>query len=640
MTTVPGTAGTPTYSGNTQTIVTTYGDGTTATANNTATGSTVTWAADHITKTTTYTFANGGTNPVVTTVPGTAGTPTYSGNTQTIVTTYGDGTTATANNTATGSTVAWAADHVTKTTTYSYANGGTNSVVATVPGTAATTYSGNTQTIVTTYGDGTSATATNNATASAVTWAADHITKTTTYTFANGGTNPVVTTVQGTVSTPVLAAAVYPANWTTVGTVIAPLVSSVSTTYGDGFVSTSQDGTSAKPFLQTTLAALSTPVTDPNANVSSTTTTYDLTWGTPDKNGPTYSALFSNGSVSQITLGSTMNIWGNTVGGVFSVGPTIGTPHPDVISAWQSGWTGKGINVVMEDSLTEVGKNPVHAITTTLLASRYAIASNFYGFNMTTGLGIYNLNGSAAVPNSLTNIGVVNSSWGENIAAYVGHSAPFTNTELINAYTAFTNTGTTAAAINRYTGVTSLGNFNYTDAVIVKSAGNDSVVANLDGLGYNLAHNANINPRLLIVGALNSSGFTNNPASMAWYSNKAGSDTLVQSRFILANGNTPFDTGWMSVNGTAVSGTSFDPNGNPLSDTGTSYAAPRIAGFVAILRQKFPNLNGEKSASVLLDTARYDTLSCYYQSAGCDPAIYGKGEASLSRALAPVGRLR
>ena len=83
--------------------------------------------------------------------------------------------------------------------------------------------------------------------------------------------------------------------------------------------------------------------------------------------------------------------------------------------------------------------------------------------------------------------------------------------------------------------------------------------------------------------------------------------------------------------------TSVDPDGTALGNVGTSYAAPRVAGYVAILRSKFPNLNAEKSASIMLDTARYDTLSC---NPNCNPAIYGKGEASLSRALAPVGRLR
>jgi subtilisin family serine protease len=96
-------------------------------------------------------------------------------------------------------------------------------------------------------------------------------------------------------------------------------------------------------------------------------------------------------------------------------------------------------------------------------------------------------------------------------------------------------------------------------------------------------------------------------------------------RFLIANGNSPY------CNTTNIGGEKVSPG------KGTSYAAPRVAGYVAILRQKFPNLNAEKSASVLLYTARYDTLICY---PNCSPSIYGKGEESVSRALAPVGNLR
>jgi hypothetical protein len=53
--------------------------------------------------------------------------------------------------------------------------------------------------------------------------------------------------------------------------------------------------------------------------------------------------------------------------------------------------------------------------------------------------------------------------------------------------------------------------------------------------------------------------------------------------------------------------------------------------------QKFPNLSAASTSNIILDTARTDTLSCH---PSCSSAIYGKGEASLSRALAPVGSLR
>jgi hypothetical protein len=448
-----------------------------------------------------------------------------------------------------------------------------------------------------------------------------------------------VATVPGTNSTPSITAAVYPANWTTTGTVTAPVVSSLTSTYGDGFVSTSQDGTSSKPFLQTTLAGLSSPITDPNANVSSTTTTYNLQWGTPDTNGPAYANLFSNGTVSSITAPTTLNFWGATVGGVFTTGPTIGTPHPEVIAAWQSGWTGKGVNVLVEDGLSaSAGNVPSHGVTTAMLAQRYALGSNFYGYDLRTGTGIYNLDGTVASPSSMVNLGVVNASWGLNIWAYAGHSNPFTDAEVIAAFSAFIAGGKAQLAVSRYTGVSGWNNFNYQTAVIVKAAGNDNVPASYDAFGYTLAKNSSINPRLLIVGATDGVGSTGSPTSLASYSNYAGTDPDVQNRFLVASGNTPFASGWVAVNGVPISGTTVDPDtGGTLGNSGTSYAAPRVAGFVAILRSKFPNLNAEKSASIMLDTARYDTLSC---NPNCNPAIYGKGEASLSRALAPVGRLR
>ena len=119
------------------------------------------------------------------------------------------------------------------------------------------------------------------------------------------------------------------------------------------------------------------------------------------------------------------------------------------------------------------------------------------------------------------------------------------------------------------------------------------------------------------------------PAEISDYSNTAGSDTAVQSRYLLAYDSTPYQSGKVAFNGTELK-----------TSRGTSYAAPRISAYVAIVRSKFPNLSASKTASILLETARYDTLACYKRAGGCDKAIYGAGEASLSRALAPVGRLR
>ena len=152
------------------------------------------------------------------------------------------------------------------------------------------------------------------------------------------------------------------------------------------------------------------------------------------------------------------------------------------------------------------------------------------------------------------------------------------------------------------------------DAVFVKAAGNGSCIINLSNCDPTnpVFHNSpQYKDKSIIVGALNQSG-----GSIASYSNKAGPYADI---FLVADGRGIY-------NSSAA-----------IYDEGTSFAAPRVAGYVAILRQKFPNLDAIKSSSIMLDTARYDTLTCY---PNCDPTIYGKGEASLSRALAPVGFLR
>jgi hypothetical protein len=518
----------------------------------------------------------------------------------------------------------------------SLSTGNTGSVAGTP------TYSGNTQTIVTTSGNGETSTATNTALRSAVTWAADNVTRTTTYTFANGGTNAVVDTVPGTVSSPSVTAAVYPSDWTTGTAVTPPSVSARQTTFGNGVVVDLENGTSSLPFHQSTLSTAS--ITDPNSFVTSSTTFYDLRWGTPDPDGPLYSAAFADGAANFVTFPEPILLWGNQLSGqclagpIFGFclnGPTLATPHPEVLEAWQKGWTGKGVSVMIEDAL--FGVNARHGATVSLLAGRYAIGSDYFGLDISTGINIYESDGSVADPQNLINFGVANLSYGASLIGLIGRSDSSTWTQLELDTAALQYASRAVGHVERLTGVSGWTNFNYTDAVIVKAAGNDSISADKEPLNKALATNELIRPRLLIVGALDRAGFVSVPASFASYSNTAGTDVSVASRFLVASGTTPFGDGYLALNGVPIAGTDFGPDGRTLSGGGTSYAAPRVTGYVAILRQKFPNLNGEKSSSILLDTARYDTLTCH---PNCDPSIYGKGEASLTRALAPIGRLR
>jgi len=502
-------------------------------------------------------------------------------------------------------------------TTISPSSGSTGSVAGTP------SYSGNTQTIVTTFGNGQTSTATNTATGSADTWATDNVTKTTTYTYANGGTNAVVATVPAVASTPALTAAVYPSDWTTTGTVLNPSVNSITNTFGNGVVTTIESGTSLLPFNQSSLSAQS--ITDPSAVVRSSTTDYNLIWGTPDKNGPAYATAFNQGN-SSFTYLAPLTIMGNSVQGLFvGSGPTYAAPHLDVVSAWNQGWTGKGVNVVIADAFNAP---ETHGVIVTSLVARYAIGASYFGIPLDiykqSSTNVFAIDGTRANLQTTINIGVINTSFGVN----------YSNGTSDAARTLMDNTSSVATLRTDWTNILkgSVGfvyqGINLTDAVITKAAGNDAITSEKESFVKAYADDSSIRERLLVVGALDFD--SNGKGIIASYSNTAGADANVKSRFVTASGGTPFITGDIYLNGTVV-------NGSDYGNLGTSFAAPRVAGYAAILRQKFPNLNAAKTSSIILDTARYDTLSC---NPNCDPNIYGAGQASLSRALAPVGRLR
>ncbi|PHY07075.1 MAG: peptidase S8 and S53 subtilisin kexin sedolisin [Alcaligenaceae bacterium] len=152
-------------------------------------------------------------------------------------------------------------------------------------------------------------------------------------------------------------------------------------------------------------------------------------------------------------------------------------------------------------------------------------------------------------------------------------------------------------------------------AVVVKSAGNNGIPVGaavpsgeyrgrIDNLAVSLAGQ----PSAILVGALSKNGTTATPASMASYSNVAGTSPVVQRNFLV-----------VGVDISALGGLA-----------GTSFAAPIVSGYAAIVGSKFTTANAAAVANQLLNTARTDTVSGY------NAAIYGRGEASLTRALAPA----
>jgi len=148
------------------------------------------------------------------------------------------------------------------------------------------------------------------------------------------------------------------------------------------------------------------------------------------------------------------------------------------------------------------------------------------------------------------------------------------------------------------------------NAVISKAAGNDAVAVNtansagvVDALNVALRGTKSA----IYVGALSRNGTTASPAQMASYSNIAGADTTVQNQFLVVG-----------------------VEGNKTGLYGTSFAAPIISGYAAIVGSKFTAANSTQIANQLLNTARKDTIANY------NAQVHGRGEASITRALSPV----
>ena len=477
--------------------------------------------------------------------------------------------------------------------------------------------------------------------------ATDHVTLTGTVNFSDGSqVGPTSFMVEPLLTTaPVLTGASYPSNWASGGTVTPPHVTPASGTYIDG-ASYSADGTVAAPFRQATLtpngATGANAINDPNAVVMAPTKgNYDLHWGTPDPAGPGYANNFNQGN-STYTLPQSTFIFRGLLSSSSSAcavatvvtagcGATLGTPSADVINAWNQGWTGKGVNVMIYDN---IGASPLssHPAIVETIAHRYAWGASYYGFSWSNAdpsiplNTVLNLDGTQTPTTTPLSMHVINLSFGADLASYLGaqtSTSNWSNSQLMDARSHFSGYSAYATAA---TTMAWQGAFNFADAVLVKSAGNDTIDAQYEPLNWYLTQNQSDVKRLLVVGALTGIGTKSSKVDIASYSNRAGTDATIQSRYLMESGNIAYPSGNLY-------------GGSPLStsDVGTSFAAPRVAAYAAIVRQKFPNLTGANTADILLATARYDTLSCY---PNCDKAIYGQGEASLSRALAPVGYLR
>lgn len=141
-------------------------------------------------------------------------------------------------------------------------------------------------------------------------------------------------------------------------------------------------------------------------------------------------------------------------------------------------------------------------------------------------------------------------------------------------------------------------------SILVIGAGNDGR-DQIDPLPQSALQNGN-RDTIIVVGA------ASNSRDIASFSNRAGT---AANHFILAPGQ--------SIR-------AFDHTGSEFLVSGTSIAAPTVAGAVALMAQAFPNLTTAQIVDLILRTA--DDLG----APGPDP-IYGRGLLNIGRAFAPQG---
>jgi hypothetical protein len=261
--------------------------------------------------------------------------------------------------------------------------------------------------------------------------------------------------------------------------------------------------------------------------------------------------------------------------------------HGDVSGAWAQGFTGRGANITVVDDFN----------------SGYRFSGNLSGSVESLTHGQWTLKEATMIAKGARSFTKDFSTSGSAVKLQRG----FNTMNL--SYGVFAKEGLT----NLRWGKQESSLISYArdgKAVVVKAAGNDRVAVgsansagNVDYLNRSLTGLQSA----IFVGALSDHGSVERPASLASYSNVAGTNVTVQNQFLVVG-----------------------VRGSETGLYGTSFAAPIVSGYAAIVHNKFARASHTSVANQLLSTARQDTILNY------DRSLHGRGEASLARALAPA----
>ncbi|MCI4645548.1 MAG: S8 family serine peptidase [Hyphomonadaceae bacterium] len=188
--------------------------------------------------------------------------------------------------------------------------------------------------------------------------------------------------------------------------------------------------------------------------------------------------------------------------------------------------------------------------------------------------------------------------------------------------------------------------------LVVISAGNEAEPAGTDedgnptqaqGLSPNepayIAGQAASLGRVVAVGSVSA---LDNPGTLSAFSNRAGEDSKFY--YLLAPGEDVVSTGPDDdIVFPDDPENDEDAEGDYYRVGGTSFAAPYVAGSLALLLDAFPNLAPEEALSILLDTAddyvdtEVDPVTGLTAGVGVD-AVSGVGVLNLANAFTPQGQ--
>ena len=184
--------------------------------------------------------------------------------------------------------------------------------------------------------------------------------------------------------------------------------------------------------------------------------------------------------------------------------------------------------------------------------------------------------------------------------------------------------------------------------LVVIAAGNDAQAAHTDGYGYDhaasgtspnepayLAGLADSLGLVVAVGAIDAEG------RISDFSNRAGADS--RTFYLLAPGEGVISAGPDdNIVQPNADGNDTDNEGDYYRIDGSSFAAPYVAGSLALLLQAFPNLDGATALQILIDTADdyidpdIDPVTGEVAGIGVDN-VGGAGIVNLANAFTPQG---